>query len=157
MFSFHLLIVGKQKSGPLQELCLHYQTLLRPYARITITEIPEIRFDSAADRPRVLKKEAESIRNALSKDTFPILLDAEGASFSSEQFAKQIENWSEHGQQPLAFIIGSPLGIDDELKRSIPTRLSLSSLTFPHDLARVMLMEQLYRAMTIQNGKTYHY
>lgn len=157
MYQFELLLVGKQKENPEKILFSRYQKQLKPYARLSVKELPEIKFSSVADRTRVLKKEATLFEKKITNTHCLIVLDANGTSFSSEHFAKQLSIWSEQEQKKLLFLIGGPLGIDDQTKKKADVLLSLSPFTLPHDLACVVLCEQLYRAMTIIFQKTYHY
>ena len=155
MYYITLITVGKQKPGAYTELTKEYQKRLQSFVKLELIEIAETKFSSQQDRDRVLKIEGEKIQKAIPKDSLLITLDAEGKEFNSIGFAKQMDVWSEHGAMHLTFLIGGPLGLHHSLKTK--TSFSLSKLTFPHDLARNMFLEQLYRAMTILKGKTYHY
>lgn len=157
MYKISLIAVGKMKSGPHETLVSDYLRRLKSYAKITVHEVPEKSFRSIAEREQVLKQEAEKITTAIPEGAFVIVLDADGKALDSTAFASELDRQSEHGTRELVFVIGSALGLHDEVKKRADLRLSLSPLTFPHDLARVVLMEQLYRTMTILNKKTYHY
>lgn len=157
MFKFTIIHVGKLKQGPHQELVDGYLKRLTPYAQVEMVEVKEERFSSPSDRERVLSTESERIANAVPAGARPIVLDADGREPDSEELATWIESISEQQTQRLVFILGGPLGLHDVVKRSADKTLSLSKQTYPHDLALVMLTEQLYRAMTILTGKTYHY
>ena len=157
MYRIHLTIVGKGSRGPLGELVEEYLKRVGPYARIEIHEIKEEAFRYSEDRPRVIREEGKRIESALVDDAFTIVLSAEGKGMPSEKFAEALDKWSEQEARPLQFVIGGPLGIDPVIKKRADLLLSLSEMTFPHDVARVLLLEQLYRAFTIQKGKTYHY
>lgn len=134
-----------------QELEVHYRSLLRTFARLDVTEIAEGRGEPA----RQLRMEADLIRGAISGIRCPVLMDAAGTTRTSEGFAEWLGARMDRGES-LAFVIGSSHGIDPALKAEVPQKLSLSPMTFPHDLSRVLLLEQLYRAFTILRGKTYH-
>lgn len=157
MFKFTIIHVGKLKQGPHQELVDGYLKRLTPYAQVEMVEVKEERFSSQADRDRVLSTESERIASAIPAGARPIVLDADGKEPGSEELATWIESISEQQTQHIVFILGGPLGLHDVVKRSADKALSLSKQTYPHDLALVMLTEQLYRAMTILTGKTYHY
>lgn len=101
---------------------------------------------------RALEKEANAIRQQIPKNALKIAMCIEGKQLSSTELAKVLENES----RPICFIIGSSFGLDESLKRECDLRLSMSKMTFPHMLARVMLAEQVYRAFAINNGKKYH-
>lgn len=156
MIHIKLIAVSELKSGPLKELQDHYLKLLKPYARVDLAEVKPEKFSSIAERDNVLTREAVKIRKQIPDGAVVIVLDANGDTHSTEVFARTIDTWSDGGRT-LCFVIGGPLGLSGEIKKEADHRLSLSSLTFPHDFARVMLLEQLYRASTITAGKTYHY
>ena len=101
---------------------------------------------------RALEREAVAIRQQIPKNAVKIAMCIEGKQLSSEELAKSFENES----RPICFIIGSSFGLDEALKRECDMRLSMSKMTFPHMLARVMLAEQVYRVFAINNGKRYH-
>ncbi len=101
---------------------------------------------------RALEKEAAAIKAAIPKNALKIAMCIEGKQLSSTELASLFENES----RPICFIIGSSFGLDETLKRECDVRLSMSKMTFPHMLARVMLAEQVYRAFAINNGKRYH-
>lgn len=145
MFRFHIVTVGSMKKGPLAELVSHYQKLLKGFARVDASEVKEVR--------------------RVAKDAFSILLTEHGKEYDSPQFAKQLLIWSEHETRTIEFVVAGPFGPQETPgvrgKRpgldEFDATLSLSKLTFPHDVATTVLYEQLYRAMTIVAGKTYHY
>lgn len=157
MYQFIILTVGKQKAGPHKELKDKFLKQLSPYAQITEKQVSEERFGSEADRDRALLKEAERIEKAIPKGSLVVCLDADGQLFRSEQFSEQLQKWSEQETRQIVFLVGGPLGLHDSIKSQADAQLSLSKMTFPHELALTMLSEQLYRAMTILRGKTYHY
>ena len=157
MYLFEFVLIGKQKIGPESELMKRYQTYLTPYAKTTLITIPESPFSSFHDQKNVFKKEGELLARLFESKKCIIVLDAKGKQFSSETFAHHLREWSLHEQIPLTFVIGGPLGLSQEIKKRAHIMLSLSPLTFPHDIARILLAEQLYRAVTILHGKTYHY
>lgn len=157
MYKSLLITIGKSKSGPLQDMTAEYLKRLGPHMKWSTREVVETPFRDVSQRSQILKEEAKRIREAVPEDAYLIILEASGKTFDSEAFAKQVDRWSENGSRTLAFVLGGPLGIDDVLKQEADVLLSLSVLTMPHDLARVVLLEQLYRAMTILNRKTYHY
>jgi len=157
MYKISLIIVGRQKSSPHREISDEYSKRLKADVSLKIVEVVEIPFRSPTEREKVLKAEAEKIRKAIPKDSFLIALDAAGKTFTSEKFAAELNRLAEGGARPLTIIIGGPLGLLDEIKKEADLLLSLSPMTMPHDLARVVLLEQLYRAGTILRGKVYHY
>ena len=151
MYPIRFITIGRPKLGACRELETHYGDLLKAYARMDWVEIPE----SKGPPERQLREEAGRIRQHLVGIRCPVLLDAGGPSRSSEAFAKWLGERMDRGES-LAFAVGSSHGFDLDLKTEIREKLSLSPMTFPHDLSRVMFLEQLYRAFTILKGKTYH-
>ncbi len=157
MFTFTLITVGRLKPGPCQELMDGHLKRLTPYAKVEIRELKEEAFASTYVRERVLKEEVGRIHKAIPDGAMVVVLDADGKGMDSVAFASWLKEQAQQETQRIAFIIGGPLGLSDSIKKSAYARLSLSAMTFPHELALVMLTEQLYRAMTILAKKTYHY
>lgn len=157
MMKISLIIIGKQKAGLHQEICNEYLKRLKYDVSIKIIELTETPFRSIAEKDKVFKTEAEKIRKAIPKNSVFIILDAAGKLFTSEKFAEQLNRLAEGGARPLTVVIGGPLGLSNELKKEAGLLLSLSPMTMPHDLVRVVFLEQLYRATMILRGKIYHY
>jgi 23S rRNA (pseudouridine1915-N3)-methyltransferase len=151
MYPVRLIVIGRPKLAPVRELETHYQGLLKAFVRLAVVELPEGRGESA----RQLKDEAERIRPHLLSVRSPVLLSAEGPQRSSEAFAQWLGARVDRGES-LAFAIGSSHGFDPGLKAEVCEHLSLSPMTFPHDLSRILFLEQLYRAFAILKGTAYH-
>ena len=151
MYPIRLLAVGRPRSGPIRDLEQHYRTLLKAHARLEVEDLPEGRGDPA----RQLRDEADRLRIPLLAARCPVLLTAEGPARTSEEFARWLGVRMDRGES-LAFAIGSSHGLDPGLKAEIREHLSLSPMTFPHDLTRVLFLEQLYRAFAILRGSPYH-
>jgi len=151
LYPIRLITIGRPKGGPLRELEQHYRTLLKGYARLEVEELAEGRGDCA----RQLRDEAERLRSQLLTVRCPVLLSAEGPPRTSEAFARWLGVRMDRGES-LAFAIGSSHGFDPALKAEVREHLSLSPMTFPHDLSRVLFLEQLYRAFSILKGTSYH-
>ncbi|MBP7992252.1 MAG: 23S rRNA (pseudouridine(1915)-N(3))-methyltransferase RlmH [Candidatus Magasanikbacteria bacterium] len=151
-----VVVVGKFKEKYWLEAETEYKKRLTPYAKISVLELPDTAFKNEGDRERIRTLESEKIKNAIPENAFIIALTETGKKFDSIVLAKWLDDVSQSGQQ-LVFVIGGPLGLDRTFLKSVPATLSLSDLTFPHQLARVVLIEQLYRAATINSGKQYHY
>jgi 23S rRNA (pseudouridine1915-N3)-methyltransferase len=152
MYPVTFLAFGRARlpgAGALEE---HYRNLLRAYVRLEQVELPESR---ARETARQLKEEAERLRPRLLAARCPVLLDAAGKPRSSEEFAEWLKPKVDRGDS-LVFALGSSHGFDAPLKAEIPEKLSLSPMTFPHDLARVLFLEQLYRAFSLLKGSRYH-
>jgi 23S rRNA (pseudouridine1915-N3)-methyltransferase len=154
MLDITILAVGKIKEPYFKGACNEYMKRLSPYTRISFEEIPYEPFRHDGEKSKVKQKEGERIKKFLEKregcEIF--LLDEHGKEYTSEQFAGMIEKIS----KPIIFVIGGSLGIHADTL-SLYKKISLSPLTFPHELASVVLLEQLYRATTIIGGKTYHH
>jgi len=151
MYPIRLITIGRPKLAALRDLETHYQGLLKAYARLSVVELAEGRGEPA----RQLKEEAERIRPQLLAVRCPVLLSADGPPRSSEAFAQWLGARMDRGES-LAFAVGSSHGFDSALKAEVREHLSLSPMTFPHDLSRVMFLEQLYRAFAILKGTPYH-
>lgn len=157
MIKIRLIVFGKQKNGPFKDISDEYLKRLKSDISLQTVELAETPFHSTAEKNKVLKTETEKIKKTIPKTSFLIVLDAAGKTFASEKFAAELDRLAEGGARPLTIIIGGPLGLSDELKKEADLLLSLSPMTMPHDLARVVFLEQLYRATTILRGKVYHY
>jgi 23S rRNA (pseudouridine1915-N3)-methyltransferase len=150
--------VGRMKNGPERELVARYleraQGSGKPLALtgFDVTELGESRAGSAASRKA---EEARGLRAALPEGML-VMLDERGKSISSEAFATQIGRWRDDGRPAASFIIGGADGIDPDFVRSADLVLSFSPMVWPHQLVRIMLAEQLYRATTILAGHPYH-
>ncbi|WLT31871.1 23S rRNA (pseudouridine(1915)-N(3))-methyltransferase RlmH [Geothrix sp. PMB-07] len=151
MYPIHLLAFGRLRLEPCRSLERHYLDMLRAYARMEVTELPE----GKGDATRQLKEEADRLRPKLAAVRCPVLLTPEGKMRDSEGLAQWLVERMNRGES-LAFALGSSHGFDPALKKEIPEQMSLSPMTFPHELSRVMFLEQLYRAFTIIRGKDYH-
>lgn len=150
--------VGRMKSGPERELVSRYLDRAsasgRPLALtgFDVIELGESRAGSAAARK---SEEARALRAALPEGAV-VALDERGKSMGSDAFARQLEKWRDAGRPAVSFIIGGADGIDPELVASADLALSFSPMVWPHQLVRIMLAEQLYRAITILTGHPYH-
>lgn len=153
-----IFAVGKLKQGPERELCARYVERAKLSGKplgltgFEIVEQPESRASSAEAR----KTEEGKAFRALLPEGMIVALDEHGKSQSSERFAKEIERWRDGGTRAVSFVIGGADGLDPALIASADLSLSFSPLTWPHQLVRIMLAEQLYRAVTILSGHPYH-
>jgi 23S rRNA (pseudouridine1915-N3)-methyltransferase len=147
---FVILAVGRQKAGPLKDLEQHYAS--RITLPISIREVEERRKLSAAE---MKAREAELLLDAVPKGATIVALDGRGEALSSAGFAKRISQWREAGCD-LAFIIGGAEGLADTVLKKARFTLALGDMTWPHLLARLMLLEQIYRAQQILAGHPYH-
>ena len=159
MFSITLLCVGKLKEKFYLAAADEYAKRLRAYADFSIVELPEVRLPDApgaAQITQALAREAEALRQRIPRGSWVCALAIEGQLCSSEELAAQLTRVKSSGKSSACFVIGSSFGLDAGFKKQADFRLSMSRMTFPHHLARVMALEQLYRAEAIQAGSKYH-
>ena len=147
-----LVWIGRTRNEHVRALVDDYAGRL---ARFTRCEVSELRESAARAERAVLTEEGRRIMDALRPDSFVVLLDVEGQQWSSPELAAELERWQARGPKEVAFVVGGHLGVTPELKARADVRWSLSRLTLTHELARVMLVEQLYRAYTIMRGLPY--
>lgn len=154
-----VLCVGKLKEPFYEQAVREYEKRLSRFCRLELIELPEQKLSddpSPAEIAQALKKEAATVTQRLPKGSALIALCIEGAELSSTALADRLSRLSSGGVSHITFLIGSSNGLDEDLKRRADLRLSMSPMTFPHHLARVMLLEQIYRAYQIQAGTKYH-
>lgn len=156
MYRLTVIALGSLKESFWKDAILEYEKRLSASAKVRVIEVAETPFKSAGEAPAVMRAEAESIKKKLPDGAFVIALDKGGKKPSSEEFAALLAREGEGGRE-IVFVIGGPLGLDPKFVAECHASLSLSSLTFTHGEARAVLFEQIYRAMTILGGKTYHY
>jgi 23S rRNA (pseudouridine1915-N3)-methyltransferase len=152
-----ILCMGKTKERFIQEGIEKYLRYLRPYANVSIKELKEEKIQDLKDAPSIRKKEAERIFKAVPAGAYLVSLDERGEGFTSHEFAALLNNTLESGVREIIFIIGGAMGLDEEVVARSQKTVALSRWTFTHEMARLVLLEQLYRAFTIIKGKTYHY
>lgn len=159
MLQAKVIAVGKVKEKFLQEGIKEYAKRLSAYLRLELIEVADEPCPerlSAADEERVREKEGERILKALSPQDYVILLDLKGKEWTSPELAGFLDNLALHGRSSVAWVIGGSLGVASSVRERADFRWSFSKLTFPHLLMRVMLLEQVYRAMKISKGEPYH-
>lgn len=159
MFQITLITVGKLKEKFYQAAVAEYEKRLSGYCTFKILELPETRLPdnpSPAEIQAGLEKEAVLITEKLPKNCWFCVLTPEGKLLSSEDLSKKVADIKVSGKNHACYLIGSSFGIADRIKQIADFKLSMSPMTFPHHLARVMVLEQLYRAEAIQAGSKYH-
>ena len=159
MFSITLICIGKLKEKFYTAAAEEYCKRLRGYADFKLLELPEVRLPEAPNETEIakgLEKEAELIRQKIPKGSWFCVLTPEGRQQSSEELARTLAAVKAGGKSSACFLIGSSFGIDPSIKKLADCQLSMSKMTFPHHLARIMVLEQLYRAESIQAGSKYH-
>ena len=152
-----ILCMGKTKERFIQEGIEKYLRYLKPYANASIKELKEEKIQDLKDAPSIRKKEAEKIFKAVPAGAYLVSLDERGEEFTSHEFAALLNNTLESGVREMIFIIGGAMGLDEAVVARSHKTVALSRWTFTHEMARLVLLEQLYRAFTIIKGKTYHY
>jgi 23S rRNA (pseudouridine1915-N3)-methyltransferase len=152
-----VLCMGKTKERFIQEGIEKYLRYLRPYADASIKELKAEKIQDLKDAPSIRKKEAERIFKAVPAGAYLVSLDERGEGFTSHEFAALLNHTLESGVREMNFVIGGAMGLDEEVVARSHKTIALSRWTFTHDMARLVLLEQLYRAFTIIKGKTYHY
>lgn len=159
MMNVTLICVGKMKEKFYIEAAAEYQKRLSPFCRLQILELPEEKLPQDPSQALIdaaLRREAEAIRSKLPPNARTVALCIEGQLLSSEALAKRLQTWEIGPTNKLVFLIGGSFGLDKSLKEEAQVRISMSPMTFPHHLARVMLLEQLYRGFQINSGTRYH-
>jgi len=155
----HIIAVGKIKEKYLQLGILEYEKRLRPYVKLHIVELPEEKRPVSASssiEAAAIEKEGQRICAAIPNGSFVIALDVRGVSWSSEELADAFREWELAGKNQVAFVIGGDLGLSPVVLSRSDLRLSLSKMTFTHLMARLLLLEQVYRAFRILRGEPYH-
>lgn len=159
MMNVTLLCVGKLKEDYLRAACAEYQKRLGAFCRITVTEVAEERLPErpgAAQIDAALAGEGTRLLAKLPGGAYPVALCIEGERYTSEQLARNISTLAANGTSALVFLIGGSYGLAEPVKAACRLRLSMSDMTFAHQLARVMLLEQVYRAFSINANTKYH-
>ena len=159
MLSVHIICVGKMKEKFYIEAAQEYAKRLGAYCKLTVTELNEERLPpdpSQAQIDAALAKEGQAILAKLPPNSAIVAMCVEGKTCSSPELAAQMLRWEQDSAKHIVFLIGGSCGLDPALKQQARLRLSMSPMTFPHHLARVMLLEQIYRGYQINNGSKYH-
>ena len=159
MLAVKLICAGKLREKFYIEAFREYEKRLAAFCRFETVEVPEVKTledPSEAEVVGALEKEARAILEKIPQGAYVIALCVEGTKFSSEELAKLVAERARAGDSRLCFIIGSSNGLHPSVKQRAEVRLSVSDMTFPHHLFRVMLAEQIYRAFTINAGRKYH-
>ena len=158
MLNINIVCIGKIKEKYLRDAIDEYTKRLSRYCKLTFLELPDEKIpdkinDNLANE--IKSKECTNIINHLKKDSYLIALDLNGKEFTSEEFSKKLDNLSMENSH-FTFIIGGSLGLTKELLDMCDLKICFSKMTFPHQLIRVFLLEQIFRAFKIQKGETYH-
>ena len=143
-----IVTIGKLKEKFLTEGVNEYLKRIKPFAKIEIAEIPEC---------KTIDEEGQKLLSQILRESIKIVLDVSGVEMTSEDFAKKIATLNLHGVSNITFIIGGAFGLSEEVRRTADFRLSLSKMTFTHQFARLILVEQIYRAFKINRNEPYHW
>lgn len=153
----NLIAVGKTEEKYLIEGIEKYLNRLKHYVSFTLTIIPDLKNSKSLSEAQQKNKEAELIMKQIKNTDYVVLLDEKGKKYSSTQFAQQLNRLMISGTQNLIFIIGGPYGFDKALYDRANQLISLSDMTFSHQMVRLFFVEQIYRAFTILKGEPYHH
>ena len=154
-----IVTVGKLKEKYLKQGIEEYLKRLGSYAKVEVIEVPDEKAPeelSDTEMVQVKQKEGERILAKISPDTYVIALAINGKLKSSEELADTLDKLATYGKSKIAFVIGGSLGLSDEILKRADEQLSFSKMTFPHQLMRLILVEQVYRAFRINRGEPYH-
>lgn len=151
-----LLTVGKTDTGWVRDGLETYTSRLGRYVQFSVKEIPELKNASSLSKAQVKDKEGSLILASIGPKDMVILLDEHGKEYTSVEFAKEVERFTASGKN-IVFVIGGAYGFSDEVYNRSDGKVSLSKMTFPHQMVRTVFTEQLYRAFTIIKGEPYHH
>ena len=152
-----LLSIGKTSEEYLIEGIAQYQKRLKHYVQFELIEIPNIKKTQNFSKNELIKKEGELILNTIQASDYLVLLDDKGQDFTSVKFSKKVQQWMLSGKKRLVFVIGGAYGFSDIVYQRGNEKLSLSKMTFSHQMVRLFFVEQIYRAYTILNNEPYHH
>lgn len=159
MINIQLIVLGKLKEKYMKDFSAEYEKRLSGYCKLTVTELEPVKLSDNPSEQEIrnaLDKETQLIKSKITKNSYVFSMCIEGKQMSSEELSRKIEDIALSGKNNITFIIGSSFGLSPEIKQMSDYRFSMSKMTFPHKLARIMLTEQIYRALSITNNAKYH-
>ena len=159
MLHIEIICVGKLKEDYLKSAISEYLKRLSKYCSCRVIELPDEKLPtplSEADKRKVIEKESNCILSHIKENSYVIALDLKGKEYSSEEFSEKLSNIALRESSTITFLIGGTLGMSQELLEHANQLVCFSKMTFPHQLIRVFLLEQLFRSFKIQNNETYH-
>ena len=159
MIKIKIIALGKLKEGYLRQASEEYLKRLSAFAKVEITELEPVRLSDnpqSAEIEKALDSESAQILKKLDPNDYVVAMCIEGAQMSSEELSAKMSSLIDKGSGNFAFIIGSSFGLSKEVKKRADLKFSFSKMTFPHQLFRIMLLEQIYRAFKIKQGSNYH-
>ncbi len=151
---FEIIAPGKPKDSFLTRGIVEYSKRLERYATLSITYVPDRKVRGSGEEFK--DRESELLLAKISSNAYSVALDSGGKQYSSEGFAELISRWEMQNIRHVSFILGGPYGLSKKALQRVHTSISLSAMTFTHDMVRIFLLEQLYRAFTIKAGEKYH-
>lgn len=158
MLTINIICVGKLKEKFFKDAVFEYSKRLSKYCKLNILELPDEKIPNNANETvfnDIKNKECKNIISHIKSDSFVVCLDLKGKEYTSEQFSANLDSLSMHTSS-VTFIIGGSLGLTEELLSMSNQKICFSKMTFPHQLIRIFLLEQLFRAFKISHGETYH-
>lgn len=160
MLNISIICVGKLKETYLKDALAEYSKRLQKYCNLTITELQDEKLPNKLNDSiiqEIITKECNKMIQNIKKDSYVFCLDLAGKEFSSEEFSKKLEDIALNENSHITFIIGGTLGLNEDILKMANEKICFSKMTFPHQLIRVFLLEQLFRAFKISKGETYHW
>ncbi len=151
------LLTGKTEAAYLKEGISLYEERLRHYTSYSKKEVPDIKNASSLSREQIKEREGEQILKNITEADELVLLDERGPAITSEEFAVRVERWNLRGVKKIVFAVGGAYGFSDSVHKRANDKISLSRMTFSHQMVRLIFLEQLYRAFTIIKGEPYHH
>lgn len=159
MLNVNIICLGKLKESYLRDACKEYEKRLGAFCKLNVVELEPINLPQNPSENQIksaLEQEAKRILQKIPSNSYTFAMCIEGKQFSSENFAERLQNIANSGKSTVNFILGSSFGMADEVKNAADFRFSMSQMTFPHQLARVMVLEQVYRGFSILGNSKYH-
>ena len=159
MMNVQLIVLGNLKEKYMKDFSSEYEKRLSAYCKLTVTELEPVKLSdnpSQSEIDNALNKETQMITAKIPKNSYVFSMCIEGKQMSSEELSQKLDDIALSGKSSVVFIIGSSFGLSDEIKRMSDFKFSMSKMTFPHKLARIMLTEQIYRGFSISNNGKYH-
>lgn len=159
MMNVQLIVLGKLKEKYMKDFASEYEKRLSAYCKMTVTELEPVKLSdnpSQSEIDNALQKETKMLKDKIPKNSYVFAMCIEGKQMSSEELSQKLEDIALSGKNSVVFIIGSSFGLSNEIKQMSDFKFSMSKMTFPHKLARIMLTEQIYRGFSISNNGKYH-
>lgn len=160
MLNISIVCIGKLKEAYLKDATFEYSKRLQKYCTLNITELQDEKIPTKLNEniiQEIKNKESNKLMQAIKKDSYIFCLDLTGKQYSSQEFSKKLDNIALNENSHITFVIGGTLGLNKEILEKANEKICFSKMTFPHQLIRVFLLEQLFRAFKISNGETYHW